>query len=243
MTTLDKAGTVLGALSDAPSGSSLASLETATQIPKPTLYRILRSLIDCGLAHQDGSGRYQPGIRLFELAANAYSRIRLEDRDRQALIDLATQTHLAVHLSAFRGNQLIYVDKIAADTPFQMRSEIGRIQAIHSSAIGKSVLAHLDPGHARTLLEHRPRQQFTPYTVTKVDDILKLLPPIRSSGYAIDDEEDELTTRAIAAPLLAADGTPRGGISIVAPTFEVSKADLEDLAPEIIRAARAVSGA
>jgi len=240
VTTIDKAGLVLQALSKAPMGSPLATLEAATSIPKPTLYRILRSLIECDIAKQDAAGLYSPGTRLFSLAATAYNRLSIGGNAHEVLLELAWRVRQTVHLSVFRGMQLIYMDKLEADTPFHMRSTIGSRQALHCSAIGKCVLAHLEPGTARGLLTAQPLERYTPYTVVDVDEILAALPGVRSCGYALDDQEDEPSTRAIGAPLLRPDGHPLGGISIVAPTFEVSRADLEALAPDLLKTARVV---
>jgi IclR family transcriptional regulator, acetate operon repressor len=148
------------------------------------------------------------------------------EAQRRVLVDLAQKVHLTVHLSVLRNQQLVYVDKLEADTPFKMRSSAGRIQPVHSSAIGKSVLALLDEGQARTILRTAPLERFTSRTVTDVNAVLRQLPTIRSRGWATDDEEDEEGTRAIGAAFVDDDGRPMGGISIVAPTFAASMAEL-----------------
>lgn len=79
--------------------------------------------------------------------------------------------------------------------------------------------------------------------MTGVEEILRGLTSVRDTGYAIDDEEDQLSTRAIAAPILRPDGTPFGGISIVGPTFEASIADLREFAGELVKAARRLEAA
>jgi DNA-binding IclR family transcriptional regulator len=238
VSTIDKAGDVLSALSAAPNGATLGLLETATGIPKPTLYRTLRSLADHDMAWQDTAGLYRPGNRLFVLAARVYARCGVDDATRPVLLELASRVHLAVHLSIFRGNQLVYIDKLEPDTPFQMKSRVGQLQAIHSSAIGKCVLAHLSVERARDVLSAHPLEQFTPYTVTDVEEILRRLSSIRDIGYAIDDKEDQSSTRAIAVPILRSDGTPFGGISIVGPTFEASAAGLREFTSDLVKAAR-----
>jgi IclR family acetate operon transcriptional repressor len=240
MTTIDKAADVLRALTDIAPAGQLPALEEATGIPKPTLYRILRILMERGMVQQDDTGLYRVGTRVFSLAASAFSQLGVGDHVRQVMVDLGRQVHLAVHVSGFRADQLLYLDKLEADTPFYMRSDIGRLQAIHSSAIGKSILAELDPEAARRVLAQHDLERFTPYTVVDVDEILRGLPAIKQRGYAIDEEEDELSTRAIGAAFRDLDGKPVGGISIVAPTFETSLDDLQSHAPALTAAAGAI---
>ncbi|MFJ5842462.1 IclR family transcriptional regulator [Streptomyces shenzhenensis] len=240
MTTIDKAAEVLAALAGLSPRAQLATLVEETGIPKPTLYRILRVLQERGLVQQDEAGMYRIGHRVFSLAAQAFHRFKVDDEIRRVMVDLGRRVHLTVHVSGFRADQLIYLDKLEADTPFSMRSEIGRLQAIHSSAIGKSVLAELAPAHARRVLEAHTRQQFTPYTVVDIETILRGLPTIKERGFAVDDEEDELSTRAIGAAFRDAAGNPIGGISIVAPTFATSMAELEAFAPLVMEAAASI---
>jgi IclR family transcriptional regulator, acetate operon repressor len=237
VTTIDKAAEVLAALGELTPRAPLAELVDRTGIPKPTLYRILRILLERDLVQQDATGMYRIGSRVFSLAARAFQGFHVGDDVREVMVDLGQKVHLAVHVSAFRADQLIYVDKLEADTPFYMRSEIGRLQAIHSSAIGKSVLAELSPEHARRVLHVHKLDVFTPYTVVNIETIVAGLPAIKERGFAIDDEEDELSTRAIGAAFRDGSGSPVGGISIVAPTFETEMAELEAHAPDLLEAA------
>lgn len=237
MTSIDKAAVVLAALGELTPRAPLGDLVVRTGIPKPTLYRILRILLERNLVQQDSTGMYRIGTRIFSLAAGAFQGLQVGDDVREVMVDLGQKVHLAVHVSAFRADQLIYLDKLEADTPFYMRSEIGRLQAIHSSAIGKSVLAELSPSHARKVLQAHELDVFTPYTVVDIDAILGGLPATKERGFAIDDEEDELSTRAIGAAFRDGSGSPVGGISIVAPTFETGMAELEAHAPYLLEAA------
>lgn len=237
MTTINKAADVLAALGGLAPRAALSDLVDRTGIPKPTLYRILRILLERDLVEQDTTGMYRIGPRVFSLAARAFHDFQIGDEVRQVMVDLGRKVHLAVHVSGFRADQLIYLDKLEADTPFYMRSEIGRLQAVHSSAIGKSVLADLPAAHARKVLEAHELQHFTPYTVVNIDKILAALPAIKERGYAVDDEEDELATRAIGASFCDSKGYPVGGISIVAPTFQTTMPDLESHAGYLIEAA------
>lgn len=240
MSTIDKAGVVLRAVSELAPVTQTAPLEEHTGIPKPTLYRILRTLLERDMIQQDASGAYRIGGRVFALASRAFPRLGLDEGVRHALIDLGRKVHLAIHLSALRGDDLIYVDKIEADTPFYLQSAIGRHQAIHSSSIGKSVLANLPESRARRILERADLVAMTPYTVTSVDAIMASLPGIRARGFARDDEEDELSTRAIGTCVRDGIGTVVGGVSIVAPTFQVDMAELEEQVPHLLDAARRI---
>jgi DNA-binding IclR family transcriptional regulator len=239
MTTIGKSLQVLRVVADR-SGAQIAALEEATGIPKSTLYRLLRDLDACGLARQSPTGGWHVGRRVFDVAATAFRSAAPTEAQRAVLVDLSRSVHLTVHMSVLRNRELVYVDKLAADTPFTMRSQVGRVQAIHSSAIGRSVLSLLPPEEARRILDAAPRERLTPRTTVDVDRILRGLTEVRRLGWASDDEEDEVGTRAIGAAFVDAEGRPRGGLSIVAPTFSVTMAELSARADELCRAAERI---
>jgi IclR family acetate operon transcriptional repressor len=232
MSTVDKAHRVLMALR-AGIPASLATLERETKIPKPTVLRLVRNLVELDLVDQDADGLYRLGPQLFSLAGLAYRGVAPTPVVREVIVKLAQRVHLTVHVSALRGSQLVYVDKCEADKPFQLRSEVGRLQSLHSSAIGKSILAGLPEEEARQLLLAQDLVRYTKRTHISIDTILAELPSIRSRGFAIDDEEDESSTRAIGAALHDRAGHPTGGISIVAPTFDITRTEIEGLAPTL----------
>ena len=51
---------------------------------------------------------------------------------------------------------------------------------------------------------------------------------VKNQGYAIDDEENELGIRCIAAPIFDAKGNPVSAISISGPAFRVTKRSIQE---------------
>ncbi len=88
---LDKAVAILAALQREP--LSLAALVDSTGMPRATTHRLAVALERHGLVDRDGSGRFQLGSRLVELAkAAATERHRLVEAARPALVILRDST-------------------------------------------------------------------------------------------------------------------------------------------------------
>lgn len=241
MTTLDKATETLRTLATYSSPASLADLAGQIGMPKPTLYRVLKDLTARGMVQQDDDGAYALGYRTFDLARQSLRSFGVTDEVRGIIVDLAQSVDLSVHLSGFRGGQLVYLDSIEVESLFLTRSMIGTLRPLYASATGRCVLANLDEASARQILEDSERTQLTPRTVTNVDEIMAGFPAIRATGFAINDEEDELASVSVATHFEGPDGAPLGGISIVAPSYEYSAQDLVDRAPELVRAGKSIS--
>ena len=240
MTTVDKSFDILQQVADHGPHVRLASLHQLTGIPKPTLHRMLRTMLQHGLIRQDSVGVYSIGSHLFCLTGQVYARVGMPSEVRQIMIDLQQEVNETIHVSAFQHGQLVYVEKLEASHAFQMISRVGKLQLLHSSAIGKAVLSRLPVPEARSLLDSLDMKRITERTIVDRKVLLDSLAPLRAQGYAVDDEEDENGLRAIGAAICDRTGYPTAGVSIVSPTFKMSLSQAYSCAPMLIQAARAI---
>src|SRR5260370_41337745 len=68
----------------------------------------------------------------------------------------------------------------------------------HATAMGKVLLAALDPSVVRSLAVQRPFERFTPTTITALDELLDELRLVSRQGYASSTEEWEAWLRSVA---------------------------------------------
>jgi IclR family acetate operon transcriptional repressor len=238
VTTVDKSVAILQTLADNGPRVPLARLQHLTEFPKPTLYRMLRTMVDHGWVRQDSVGTYSVGTHLFTMAGRIYRDFALPPAARQILVDLQSEAPETLHVSAFRHGQLFYVEKLEAPHPYQMASRVGKMQALHSSAIGKAVLALLPPAEAQELLDDLELTPITDSTIVDSAQLYASLQDIRERGYAVDDEEDEEGLRAVGTAICDSSGCPTGGVSVVAPSFQMSMCQARTYVPALLRAAR-----
>src|SRR5690606_8045973 len=135
------------------------------------------------------------------------------------------------------------VQKLEGRRPYQMPSRVGMSLRLHSTAIGKSILAHLPEDEVRAIAERTGLSPLTPNTLATTEDLLEHLVRVRAAGYAVDEEENVPGVLCVGAPVFDHTGQVLGGISISALAMDMSRADLELLAPEVVKAAREVSSA
>jgi IclR family transcriptional regulator, acetate operon repressor len=240
MPTIDKSSTILQCVISYGPRVRLAHLQQLTNIPKPTLHRLLHTMIEHGLIRQDDTGIYSVGSELFRLAHDVYNQFHIPVEARQIMIDLQHEAKETIHLSLFRGGQLVYAEKLEAPHPFQMVSRVGKLQPLHSSAIGKAVLALLPEPEAAQLLA-RSLKRMTEFTIVDPRTLLTSLAAVRIQGFAVDDEEDEAGLRAIGCAICDAQGRPTGGLSIVAPSFQMSLTQAYAYAPLLVEAGRRIA--
>lgn len=240
-TALEKSMRILEAVA-APGGPHrLTDVVAAAAVPKSSTFRILASLIEQGFVRAEGGSRYGIGPRLRGLSAlvsggepASIGRILGELRQR-------TGGH-TVHLALRSGEAITYIRKLESeDQPFRTASRVGMRMPLHTTAIGKSILARLPAEEVRALVAATGLPARTPNTLTTAEALEAELARVRARGFALDDEENEPTIRCIGAAVLDPDGRPIGGVSVTTVTFLVSREEIEAYAPALREAARALA--
>lgn len=228
---------VLGGLGTA----SLSEVSEAAGLPRSAAHRVLVSLTERGYATRDGAAGYRLGPAALRLAARALDGVDLRERARPALTRLAADTGETVHLVVVDGDAIVYVDKVESDQPVRMASFVGMRGALHSTACGKAILAHLPPDEARTIVGG-PLPARTARTITDLDRLETELARTRARGWAVDDRENEDDVRCVAVAVVDAAGRPAGAVSVSAPAYRLPRSRLSEMAGHLTNAVASIAG-
>jgi DNA-binding IclR family transcriptional regulator len=240
---VDGALEILEVLAGAGSGMALADIASAAKRPKASVYRVLQTLARRGYARSLGGGVYVPGPMILSLAGRMRADLGLAQLAAPILRQLEDVTRETIHLGLFTGTGAIYIDKIEARDFFAVQSYVGMAMKLHCTAIGKCILANVPPSERRTLLGGARLERSTPRTLTSLPALEDELRTVLANGYAIDDEENHVGIRCVAAPVFKEDGSVLGGVSVTSPAFRFSLEDAMALAPRVQEVANAISAA
>jgi IclR helix-turn-helix domain len=94
----------------------LIDLAEATGIPRQTVHRLLKQLIEVGAMRREGT-RYRLGASLLGLGSRVTPERRLRVVARRPLAELAAATGAAVSLSATIGSDAVFLDTVDARVP------------------------------------------------------------------------------------------------------------------------------
>jgi DNA-binding IclR family transcriptional regulator len=234
----EKTLSVLEALAD---HSRIADIADASGLPKPTVHRILQTLVRRGFARADGRGGYLGGPRILSLAGRFLQRLDVAEHVRPALRDLQERTGWTVHLALLSGDEAVYVAKLEGARPYHLASRVGMSLRLHCTSIGKAILAALPDREVRAMMRRTGLPARTERTITEVDVLLGELARVRERGYAEDHEENEAGVRAVGAAVFNHTGEVVGGVS-AASLVDLAEAT-GDLPALVVRTAAEVSRA
>jgi DNA-binding IclR family transcriptional regulator len=102
---------------------------------------------------------------------------------------------------------------------------VGQPFPLHSSGLGKALLAFAEPGEVDRILA-RPLKAYTPMTIVDPDKLKTELAEVRQRGYAQEREETFRGIMCLAAPVLGPGGTCVGAVSLPYPTYVEEELDL-----------------
>jgi len=197
-------------------GIGLVELSVLLEMPKSSTHRYLATLQELGLAERKDDDRYYLGIKVIELAGSFLTKSDLHNESQPIMEELAEKTGETVHLAVPSGTEVVYIAKIESRYALTMSSHIGSRQPMYSTSLGKAILAFSKPKLVRSILtgELQPR---TSHTITSIEALRAELATVRSQGFALDKEENELGICCVGAPVLDYSSTAIAAISISGP--------------------------
>lgn len=181
---------------------------TATEIArqlgchKSTVSHLTSTLIEQGyLRKVPGTNRLTLGPKVYRAGrATGLSGEQIM-RVPPALKKLAAITNETAHLAELRGSHVIYLVNEYPEKTLRVQTETGSVEAAHSTAVGKVLLAGLTDQEVRAIYGDGELEAFTDGTVTDVTLLLEQLAQVREHGYATDRGEMTKGTGCVSAPV------------------------------------------
>lgn len=213
---------------------TMAELQQRGQFNKTMTFRLLRALGEHGyVEHNEMSHRYSLSLKVLELSGAVTTRFDLVSVSQPILNDLRSVFNETINLGVLRDDHILYVGIAESSRPgLLMASYVGNRNHLHSTAIGKAILAFLPAHQQQEVLSGYSLPRFTSHTITEPDALRDELSLARRQGYAVDNEENEVGARCIGVPILDSQGLPLAGLSVSGPR---SRIDEEATAPMVER--------
>ncbi|WP_231390369.1 IclR family transcriptional regulator [Nocardia sp. CNY236] len=191
---------IMEAFDEAAPTLTLVRLAERTGLPRSTVHRILDEMIRLRwLTHAPGG--YRLGLRTLELGGLAADHNKIRDVVSPLLHDLCQRTGMVGHLGVLDGRDVVYLDKVRGRLAAIVPTRLGGRMPAHSTALGKTLLAALEPNIVEASFRER-LPQLTARTLTDRAELHRELCRIRNrQGVAIDTEESIAGIACVAVPI------------------------------------------
>lgn len=239
---VQKAIAVLEAAVAGPRNLRLTELARETGLSRQSAHRILRQLEESGMVrHEPLHDSYLVGHRLKRLSLAALSAAQRSGAGHEILADLVSRVGESCNLGMLDGREVVYVDRVECDWPLRLQLQPGSRLPAHCSAIGKLLLAFLEPEVCGRLLGAASLTRHTANTETDLMRLRRELDRIRSEEVSINDQEYMVGLLGIAVPIRNDQGRVIAALAVHAPVARMNKTQANGHLPEL-RAAAAKLG-
>lgn len=214
----DRIFTILETLAEHGS-MRIIDLSDMLGLHKSTVHRLLASLISMGyVTHNEASGAYSLTFKLVEISGKILKNTDILTLVHPYMLELSEKCEETVHFVQRSGNTVIYLDKTEAPSvkarSFRLSSQVGLTRPMYCSGVGKAILAQLPTEEVADIWNSCTIEKRTEHTITSLEALNRELETVRETGYALDNEENELGIRCIAVPVSDYRGRPIYAISI-----------------------------
>jgi IclR family KDG regulon transcriptional repressor len=206
----------------------LADLAQRAMTSKTTAHRLLQTMVELGYVEQDPeTEKYGLTLKLFSLGARSLTEqtelLRVAD---QAMGKLSRATGESINLGILddRDQRVVYIHKYDSAYNLSMKSTLGLRNPLHSTSLGKALLAWRDDEEIRERLSKTELTKRAPRTITDLETLIDVLHETRRKGYAEEVEESEAGVRCMAIPVFNYMGKPVAAMSISFPLFRFDEA-------------------
>ncbi len=207
--------TVIRAFGRDRSAMTLSDVARATTLPKPTVRRVLLTLVDLGYAETDGR-QFTLAPAVLSLAA-AYLGSDLVSTVLQPVCDKVMKlTGEACFVGVLDGQEIVMIAHASTRFPIGLASHVGMRMSAFSTAAGRVLLGLLPEEELDERLKGARLKGSTKFTLTDKAKLRSTIVRGRADGYCITKQEAAIGFCAVAVPLRRVDGRAIGAISIPA---------------------------
>lgn len=194
---------------------SAADIIGWTGLPRSSVFRDLRSLIERGFLYQDPLTKsYALGRRILQLGMTVRSQLSGESVVAVPLLELVNQTRETVTFSLLDLPWRICVFRIEAPSELRQFAQIGARYPLHLGAAGKAILAYLAPDLVAGVLRSHEVER------SHAAEITNQLIQVRGAGCAITTGERVQGVSSVAAPVFVSEAI-FGSVAVAGPSDRI----------------------
>ena len=240
--TLDRAFDIVELLSRESGGLNLTDIAARVDLNKSTAYRILASLQKRGYVEKrEQSKVYRLGLEFIELSSAFLNSLELKTEAQPMLNQLSKQTGQTVFMAIIQGKDVVYIDKVESFNSLRRYQIIGKRMPLYATSLGKSLLTGMTDAEITRLFDGTQFEKITPHTIDNIPDLLKEVELTRRRGWSHDNQENELGTMCVGAPVYDYRNMVVAAVSVAWEMEGVPNLDLKRVAALVIEATQEIS--
>jgi len=197
--------------------ATLTELTDSFSLSKSSIHNYLSTLEQAGYVIKDNN-TYRLSLRHLALGGKARHREQIYEIAKEEVTELANETGELANLLVEENGRGAYIHRAHGADAVKTDSYIGQRVNLHSTGLGKAILAHLPEERVDEIIDQHGLPGMTENTITDRDELFDRLERVRNEGVAFDDEARVKGLRCVAVPIVNNNNVVEGAISVSGPT-------------------------
>jgi len=194
------------------------------------------------LRKDEATRKYTLSPRVLELGFTYLQTDRLLEYATPLLYDANRRCGETLNITELVDTEVVYVARAPGRHVISVDIFLGMRVPAYACAPGRAILAFLPEKSAAAIIDRSTLQKFTPKTIASRAGVVRELKTVRSSGYAIAEEQCYLGEISIAAPIFNGQGQPMAALNASVPNSRWTTDRVRgELSPLVLETARAIS--
>lgn len=195
---LDRALRLLEALQ--PGTRTVADLCGEVQLPRSTVFRLLKDLESRGYVQRRAPGSFGLSLKVLQLAGALLDQLEVRDACRPVLASVAVKTGRTCHVSVRDGLYATCIECVETEQPLRLTVSIGRRTPLHAGAGSRVLLAYAPDDVLRKVM-NGPLLKLSRNTAATPGILDDRLAKVRADGYCVSFSEAVDGVHGVAAPI------------------------------------------
>jgi len=223
--------------------ATISELAALHGVHRATTLRLLQTLERFGyVTRGEHRGEFRLGLKLYELGAIYAERSDLLRAARPMMRHLALKTGETIDLALYHNDETLLIESIAARPGVRVGSDVGRRSSATCTTTGKLHFAGLPHADVERMLAARGLPRIGPKSITDPLRFHAELERVRTTGYAINDEETDPNVRFVGVRIDLPGDRSTPSLILGAPTHRLSLAAIPGVATMLAEAAEQIAG-
>lgn len=221
-------------------GARASTLADHVDKPVSTVHDYLQTLEQIRyVTKQDNV--YRPGTRFLEIGEAERMKRPLYNVAEPEIESLAEETGELATLMVEEHGKGVLIDIEEGEDAIQLYTYPGVRMPLHTSALGKAIMAHLPEERVDEIIDEHGLTAMTKNTITDREELEAQFETAREQGYVIDRGERIDGVLCLAAPILGRQDMVMGSICVCSPASRIDNdEDLERIKDAVMRTANMI---
>lgn len=239
---VDRALGILSLFSHSRPRWGITEMAAAMGLAKGTIHNLVHTLVRGGFLKQDPETRkYALGHSIFALGTIMSGTLEINQKAESPAHRLAACTGFICRVAIWDGDAALVTLNVTPRHDQMLSRQIGPRVVAYCSAVGRVLLAYLDPDSRNKYIEGLSPIRFTPHTVVDKKEIARCLERTLLQGFAVNNQELALGYASVAAAVFTGNGRLAAAISLTGPPDAVLGSAQEDIVHQVRNTAGEIS--